>query len=110
MNTCKIEKNNDSFKVYGVINFDTATHLCKQGLMMFAEFSKLQFDFAGVAHIDSSAMALLLSWIRHAKQQQKSLQFVNLPGQLLEIANLCEVMPILDEYILKTQPEEQNYG
>lgn len=109
MNSCRIEQQSDFFKVLGVINFDTVVLLCKQGLALLFEREALAFDFAGVSQADSSAIALLLSWIRYAKVEKKVLSFHNLPTQLLEIANVCEVTPFLNDHI-KTKPKNERHG
>ena len=52
-------------------------------------------DLAEVAELDSSALALLLAWLREAKRQNLSLVFANLPQGLTTIARLYGVADLL---------------
>jgi phospholipid transport system transporter-binding protein len=101
MTFCTIEKNNDDFKISGLINFDTVTHLYKQGTELLNNIDQVTLDFSKVTHTDSSGIALLLNWLRFARVKGKTFKFANLPGQLLEIANVCEVMPFLQPHMTK---------
>lgn len=105
MKVCSIEKGQQNdFKILGTINFDTVTHLYKKGIELFTDSVEVRLDFTEVLHADSSAISLLLNWLRFAKQQQKNFIFLNIPSQLLEIANVCEVMPLLNKYIEQKTP------
>lgn len=99
MNTCQIENTENGFKILGLINFETVMQVYKQGIALLDRYKEVRLDFADVVHADSSAIALLLNWLRFAKKKQKTFVFVNLPSQLVEIANVCEVMPILNQYL-----------
>lgn len=52
-------------------------------------------DLAQVAELDSSALALLLAWLREAKRRNLSLVFENLPQGLTTIARLYGVADLL---------------
>ena len=52
-------------------------------------------DLAEVGELDSSALALLLAWLREAKRQNRSLAFANLPQGLTTIARLYGVADLL---------------
>ena len=52
-------------------------------------------DMAEVGELDSSALALMLAWMREAKQQNRELQFANLPQGLITIARLYGVADLL---------------
>jgi len=55
----------------------------------------LTIDFADVGAVDSSAVALLLEWRRLAASLGKRLAFVNLPANLLALANLYGVADLI---------------
>jgi phospholipid transport system transporter-binding protein len=57
-------------------------------------------DLAEVGELDSSALALLLAWLREAKKYGGALSFANLPQGLLAIASLYGV----DELLPVSQP------
>jgi phospholipid transport system transporter-binding protein len=52
-------------------------------------------DLAGVGELDSSALALLLAWLREARRQGRELAFANLPQGLTTIARLYGVADLL---------------
>ena len=52
-------------------------------------------DLAEVGELDSSALALLLAWLREAKRRNRSLVFANLPQGLTTIARLYGVAELL---------------
>ena len=52
-------------------------------------------DLGEVGELDSSALALLLAWLREAKQRNRDLSFANLPQGLTTIARLYGVTDLL---------------
>jgi phospholipid transport system transporter-binding protein len=52
-------------------------------------------DLAEVGELDSSALALLLAWLREAKRRGRDLAFTNLPQGLTTIARLYGVAELL---------------
>lgn len=56
---------------------------------------RLTIDFSGVTAVDSSAVALLLEWRRRALARDKQLSFVNLPANLLALADLYGVTDLI---------------
>ena len=56
---------------------------------------RLTIDFSAITAVDSSAVALLLEWRREAARLGKSLQFVNLPANLLALADLYGVTGLI---------------
>ncbi len=51
----------------------------------------LTIDFQKVDEIDSSGVALLLHWRREAANRGKSLRYIHLPANLVELAELYGV-------------------
>jgi phospholipid transport system transporter-binding protein len=52
-------------------------------------------DLGEVGELDSSALALLLAWLREARKHNRSLVFANLPQGLTSIARLYGVVELL---------------
>ena len=52
-------------------------------------------DLAEVSELDSSALALLLAWMREAKAAGRAIAFANLPESLQTIARLYGVQDLL---------------
>ena len=55
----------------------------------------IRIDFAAVTGVDSAAVALLLEWRRMALARGKQLVFVNLPANLLALAELYGVRELI---------------
>ena len=45
-------------------------------------------DLGKVGNADSAGLALMLEWIKHARSKRVQLRFINMPGQLLNLAKL----------------------
>lgn len=52
-------------------------------------------DLSEVSELDSSALALLLAWMREAKAAGRAIAFANLPESLQTIARLYGVQDLL---------------
>jgi phospholipid transport system transporter-binding protein len=52
-------------------------------------------DFSGVTRVDSSALALLLAWVRHLKARGSKVELRALPESLLTLARLYGVDALL---------------
>lgn len=52
-------------------------------------------DFASVNRVDSSSLSLCLCFLRLAKKQSKQLTFINLPKEMIAIADLVGLKVIL---------------
>lgn len=81
--------------VDGVLNFGTVPHLRRKGIDLIANLDKLTIDFQNVTRSDSSGLALLTAWVRYANNQGKSLHYINIPEQLLDLAKVCNLDHIL---------------
>jgi phospholipid transport system transporter-binding protein len=61
-------------------------------------------DLGAVSELDSSALALLLAWLREAKRSGRDLAFTNLPQGLTTIARLYGVAELLPAATASTHP------
>ncbi len=96
MNTATVIKaDNGNAEVSGELCFATVSMLRPLGIKLLATHPYLQFDFQKVVRSDSSALALLTAWMRYAKKNHKTIEFINLPVQLLEMAQLSRLDKIL---------------
>jgi phospholipid transport system transporter-binding protein len=60
--------------------------------------ARLTIDFAAITSVDSAAVALLLDWRRMAVKRGKTLVFVNLPANLLALAELYGVAELIQPH------------
>lgn len=83
------------FRVSGVLDATTVGELLKQSEERFASVDGLEVDLAGVSDGDSAGLALLIEWLRIAKDAKRSIQFANVPGQISALARISEVEDLL---------------
>lgn len=80
----------------GSLSFATVPQACAQGIMLFAHDSPtLTLDLQGITHTDSAGLALMIEWMRNARQRDKQIRFENIPAQMLSIARLSGLDKIL---------------
>ena len=54
-----------------------------------------QVDLSEITEMDSSLLALLVAWLREARNQKREIAFINLPESLQTIARLYGVDELL---------------
>lgn len=86
---------NGHLQVCGVLSFATVPKLRDLGNQMMIKSAELVFDFKKVTHSDSSGLALLTAWTRYASQLKKTLRFINIPVQLVDVARLSNLDDVL---------------
>lgn len=93
-----VAQTGDVFALQGPLSFETVPGVLVESDKYAARTDlpdALTIDFAQVTHVDSSAVALLLEWLRRAKRRGKTLAFVNLPANLLALARLYGVAELI---------------
>ncbi|MTI14849.1 STAS domain-containing protein [Sansalvadorimonas verongulae] len=88
------------FALTGVVNKDSVPKLVDSSWAALAKdpARDLVVDLSGVDHADSSALAMLLSWVRRARQSEKELAFAQIPDDLMALARVCgmdELLPLV---------------
>jgi phospholipid transport system transporter-binding protein len=89
-----IRREGERMLVSGALTLASVAADLHQGKAAIAEGAR-SIDLAEVGELDSSALALLLAWLREAKRQGKQLTFTNLPQGLTTIASLYGVAELL---------------
>ncbi|MGH8174711.1 MAG: STAS domain-containing protein [Steroidobacter sp.] len=82
---------NGQFRVSGVLDAATVVDILEQSREGFASAPQISVDLAGVAEGDSAGLALLIEWLRAARQRGQQIQFANVPGQINALARISEV-------------------
>jgi phospholipid transport system transporter-binding protein len=75
-----------SFRISGELTLATAAEALSESRALFLPAPQLDIDLALVHKADSAALALLIAWMRLAKETNKDIQFHNLPAQMVAIA------------------------
>jgi len=78
----------------GPVTLANVAALLEEGRRHLAEGAGT-VDLAGVTELDSSALALLLAWLRDARAGGRAVAFANLPESLQTIARLYGVQDLL---------------
>ena len=78
----------------GPVTLANVAQVLEEGRRHLAE-GAATVDLAEVSELDSSALALLLAWLREAKAAGRALAFTNLPESLQTIARLDGVQDLL---------------
>lgn len=89
-----IELRGDTLHFTGMLNRDT--------LMLYSPFKLLNnvsgavnFDFTALENIDTAGLAWLLQQLTRAKERGLSIALCNVPKQLLSLAEVTAVRPLL---------------
>lgn len=93
-----IERVGDRLQVTGDVTMATVSALFTEGLHLSRNgeaVSTLIVDFAQLATVDSSAVSLMLAWLREAQRNNTQLKFANVPNNLISLANLYGVAELL---------------
>lgn len=90
----QIERQGEKLHFTGTLNRDT--------LMLYSPFALLndsqgamQFDLSALDSIDTAGLAWLLQQLAAAKQQGLTIALCNVPKQLLSLADVTAVRPLL---------------
>ena len=86
---------NGRFKVQGVLNAVTVGSLLERSEELFKGVAKVFVDLAGVPEGDSAGLALMIEWLRLAKQRQQEIYFAHIPVQVAALARISEVDGLL---------------
>lgn len=79
----------------GTLDFDTVPRLVEEGAAYLTPDAQLVIDLGGVVHTNSAGLAMLVAWLRRARQQGAQLRFAHLPAQMRAAAELTGVIGIL---------------
>lgn len=89
-----------TIEVNGSIYFDNVVDFLEQSRLLLQRQKAIKIDLKGVIQGDSSVLALLTAWVREAKKQHKSIQFIHAPKFMRAILSVCgleSMLPVLWE-------------
>jgi phospholipid transport system transporter-binding protein len=89
-----IQREGDHLNVSGRLTMDSIGALFAEA-MQPPEGKVWTVDLAQVEAADSSAVSMLLSWLRNAQKHEAKLTFVNVPDNLRSLADLYGVADAL---------------
>ena len=89
-----IVQDGDNYRIQGRITIANANALLTEGLKLFVR-DGLVVDLSQLEEVDSSAVSLVLEWLREAQRNQRKLRFSNLPDNLKSLATLYSVLDLI---------------
>ncbi len=89
-----IERTGGRLSVTAPMVISTATTLLEAGKDLLTEQEET-IDLQAVPEADSSALAVMLAWMRSGEAAGRSIQFANLPAAITALADLYGVDEIL---------------
>lgn len=91
-------RDGDTLHIQGELDFDSVTRLWEITESLFvAANPPLQVDLSGVSRANSAGVALLVAWLRQARNQWQELVFINVPMQMqaiIQVADLETLLPM----------------
>jgi phospholipid transport system transporter-binding protein len=88
--TASIEFSNGYLRVRGPLTLATVESLLKDASLRL-DGSEIRVDLSGVTEADSSAVGLLLTWVRDGAASGRRVHFENLPTNLKSLVSLYDV-------------------
>jgi phospholipid transport system transporter-binding protein len=85
------------FALSGELDFDNVPGVWKESLALFSTAPALILDLMEVARTNSAGLALLIEWLRLARQQGKDIEIRNVPEQmraLISASGLDEMLSL----------------
>lgn len=83
------------FRVTGVLDATTAREVLEQSESRFSQSKEIDIDLGGVGESDSAGLALLIEWLRVARQGDRAIRFANVPAQIEALARISEVEDLI---------------
>ena len=98
MATATTEREGDTLRVQGDLDFDSVVALWGMTESLFAADPPTRIDLRGVSRANSAGVALLVAWLGRVQRRQQTVAFINVPAQMraiIEVADLDTVLPLV---------------
>lgn len=96
MSDAAIEQSDGGLSIKGEMSFATVDRLLAQSsALSFNGYPVLNIDLGQVSRADSAGLALLVEWLARARRGNTEICFLNMPGQMRDIARMTEVDTLL---------------
>ena len=97
MNQITLEKINDQlYALSGELSMQNVPQISRETASLInAMTGEVSIDLSKITRADSAGLALLIDWLRIARRRDFTLHFEQLPEQLMQIAQVCELESVL---------------
>lgn len=72
----------------------------KKDVLAAAEQADSVLDFSCVESVDSSAVALLLAWVRVVRRQGRTPEIVDMPVKMIALLQLYGIFPVVESFVV----------
>lgn len=79
------------YALTGPLTFESVPLLWQEELRLVGQQPRVILDLSGITRTDSAGLALMIEWMRKARQQNGRILFRNVPMQLRAIAGATGV-------------------
>jgi anti-anti-sigma factor len=87
-NKAEIRVDGNTIRLTGDLDFSNVMPLYRQSQALFQQSaSSVRVDFSGLNSANSVVLALIVSWIRLARQQAKTIQLINISQDIMSLAS-----------------------
>lgn len=83
------------FVISGPLTFASAPQLWREGMGLLNGRETVILDLREVTRSDSAGLALLVQWMREARNRHVDIRFRNIPDQMMAIARTCNLQDLL---------------
>jgi phospholipid transport system transporter-binding protein len=91
-----IEQQDSKLIVHSAMTVETASALLDQSLPLL-QSGDLELDLSQVTEADSSAISVMLEWLRVANSRQVRLKYSGLPPSIVSLAGLYGVLEMMPQ-------------
>lgn len=91
--------NQDRIYIKGDLTFATAASLLEESKTHFPIGTPWNCDFSQVSSCDSAGLALILEWIKMARERKTQIRFYQFPPQFLSIATPAGLKAALEDFL-----------
>ncbi len=92
-----VAEGKDAARVSGALTFQTAQdYLADSRSWLSGQQGTATIDLSGVSRVDSAGIALLLEWLRLARERGRDVHFTGVPDQvrhLIQVNGLARILP-----------------
>jgi phospholipid transport system transporter-binding protein len=86
---------NGRVEIAGDLTFETVAGLRERGTEVLQGNGNVILDLNAVTRADSAGLALMVEWLREARNRETGLHVVNMPDQMLAIARMSKLDGVL---------------
>jgi phospholipid transport system transporter-binding protein len=90
-----VEDDAGNWLLQGELGFTSVPSVLQHAGVNMLGREQITVDLRGVTRSDSAGLALLVEWLRESEIAGNTIEFVNVPAQLLSIARVCGLDGIL---------------